>query len=170
MRALIISADQFEDVELLAPQYRLLEAGWEVAVAAPATDPITGKKGYQVVVDYPVSDIEPEAWDLLVLPGGKAPATLREDEAVRAIARHFMEAGKPVASICHGPQILVSADRVRGRTLTGHAEVGPEITEAGGDYVDEEVVVDDNLVTSRVPKDIPAWLREMMALAESRKG
>jgi protease I len=169
MKALILSADQFEDVELLAPQYRLLEAGWEVAVAAPATDPITGKKGYQVAVYCPVSDVDPTAWDLLVLPGGKAPAALREDGAVQAIARHFMEAGKPVVSICHGPQILVSADLVRGRSLTSHAEVGPEITEAGGDYMDEEVVVDGNLVTSRVPKDIPAWLREMMALADSRQ-
>jgi len=170
MRALIISADQFEDVELLAPQYRLLEAGWEVAVAAPGTDPITGKKGYQVAVDRPLAEIDPKAWDLLILPGGKAPAALRADPAVQAAARHFMEAGKPVASICHGPQILVSADLVQGRTLTSHAEVGPEITEAGGDYVDEEVVVDGNLVTSRVPRDIPAWLREMMALVEARQG
>ncbi|MFP4695886.1 type 1 glutamine amidotransferase domain-containing protein [Thiohalospira sp.] len=166
MKALIISADQFEDVELLAPQYRLLEAGWEVTVAAPTTDPITGKKGYEVAVDRTVAEIDPAAFDLLVLPGGKAPAVLREDTAVQAITQHFMDGGKPVAAICHGPEILVAADRVRGRTLTGHADVREAVPAAGGDYVDEEVVVDGNLVTSRVPRDIPAWLREVMALAE----
>ncbi|MGM0412549.1 MAG: type 1 glutamine amidotransferase domain-containing protein [Pseudomonadota bacterium] len=169
MKALILSADQFEDVELLAPQYRLLEAGYEVTVAAPATDPITGKKGYEVAVDRSVADVDPTGFDLLVLPGGKAPAALRDDPAVQAITQHFMDAGKPVAAICHGPEILVSADRVRGRTLTGHADVREAVPAAGGDYVDEEVVVDGNLVTSRVPRDIPAWLREMMALAESRQ-
>lgn len=166
MRALIISGDQFEDVELLAPRYRLLEAGIDVDVAAPGSAPITGKKGYEVEVDCTVAETDPDAYGVLVLPGGKAPAGLREDAAILERVRHFMDADKVVAAICHGPQLLVSADRVRGRRLTSHQGVLDEIRAAGGDAVDSEVVVDGSLVTSRVPKDIPAWLREMMTLIE----
>jgi protease I len=166
MRALMISGDQFEDVELLAPRYRLLEAGIDVDVAAPNTATITGKKGYEVEVDRAVADTDPNAYQVLVLPGGKAPGSLREDPAILERVRHFMDADKVVAAICHGPQLLVSADRVRGRRLTAHQAVLDEIRAAGGDAVDEEVVVDGGLVTSRVPKDIPAWLREMMTLIE----
>ncbi|MFO8155720.1 MAG: type 1 glutamine amidotransferase domain-containing protein [Pseudomonadota bacterium] len=166
MRALMISGDQFEDVELLAPRYRLLEAGIRVDVAAPTTATITGKKGYEVEVDCAVADTDPDPYQVLVLPGGKAPASLRDDPAILERVRHFMDADKVVAAICHGPQLLVSADRVRGRRLTAHQAVLEEIRTAGGEAVDEEVVIDGGLVTSRVPKDIPAWLREMMTLIE----
>lgn len=164
MRALILSADQFEDVELLVPYYRLLEAGVGVDIASRRAGEITGKHGYRVRANMAAGDADPSEFDLLVLPGGKAPGAIRKVSGVQEIARTFMQSGKPVAAICHGAQILVSAEVVAGRTATAHPEVGPELRAAGADYRDEEVVVDGNLVTSRVPDDLPAFMREMMRL------
>ena len=109
MKALIVSADHFEDSELLFPFYRLQEAGLAVDVASISRGNIHGKHGYEVVVDKALAEVDPQAYDLLVLPGGKAPATLRKEAAAIAIAQDFMRGGKPVAAICHGPQILISA-------------------------------------------------------------
>jgi DJ-1/PfpI family len=105
MKALIISADHFEDTELLYPYYRLQEAGLEVDVASVSRGRIHGKHGYEVAVSTALRDVDPNAYDLLVLPGGKAPASLRKEPAAVGIARDFMHRNKPVAAICHGPQI-----------------------------------------------------------------
>lgn len=164
MKALIISADGFEDSELLVPYYRLLEAGITVDIASPAKGEITGKHGYAVAVTRPLAEVDPEGYDLLVLPGGKAPAAVRRDEKALAIARHFFAGNKPVAAICHGPQTLVSAGLMKGRRATCYRTVAAEMREAGARYEDSEVVVDGNLVTSREPADLPAFLREMMKL------
>jgi protease I len=164
VNALIISADGFEDSELLVPYYRLLEAGITVDIASPAKGEITGKHGYAVAVTRPLAEVDPEDYDLLVLPGGKAPAAVRRDEKALDIARHFFAGNKPVAAICHGPQTLVSAGLMRGRRATCYRTVADEMREAGARYEDSEVVVDGNLVTSREPADLPAFLREMMKL------
>ncbi len=168
-RAVIITADQFEDMELFFPYFRLLEAGVEVDVAAPEAGVIHGEHGYSLKVTKTIRDVDPDRYDLLVVPGGfpdGAPATVRVNKPAQDIARSFFARNKPVASICHGPWLLVSADLVKGRRLTSywHDGVPEEITAAGGTYEDDEVVVDGNLVTSRWPMDLPAFVREMMKL------
>lgn len=170
MRALIVSADQFEDTELLVPLYRLQEAEVEVDVAALRRGPIEGKHGYRVEADRAVNELDAGDYDLLILPGGKAPAALREDEQVLALARAFVEADKPVASICHGAQILISAGLVKGRTATAYEDVQPELAEAGATVKDEPLVVDGNLITSRHPGDLPHFTRAIMERVPARAG
>ncbi|MFZ5534376.1 MAG: type 1 glutamine amidotransferase domain-containing protein [Pseudomonadota bacterium] len=162
MKALMISADRFEDTELLVPLYRLREEHIQVDVASFEEGPITGLHGYTVDAGLALENVDPTAYDLLVLPGGKAPATLREQPAALSIAAHFFEEKKPVAAICHGPQILAAAGVLQGMQVTCVASVAPEVETAGAAYVDREVVVDDHLVTSRTPGDLPAFLRETM--------
>jgi protease I len=162
MKALILSANDFEDTELLVPLYRLLEAGYTVDIAGQTRETIHGKHGYEVPVNKVFKDIAPADYGLLVLPGGKAPAAIRNDPAVQELARSFMAEGKPVAAICHGPQILVSAGLLKGRHATCYSSVAAELKEVGALYEDSEVVVDGNLITSRTPGDLPAFMREVM--------
>ena len=164
MKALIISADSFEDSELLVPYYRLKEAGVEVTVASLKRGVIIGKQGYEVAVDKTIDEVDPGDYAILVLPGGKAPAVLREEPKALAIARSFFLENKPVAAICHGPQILISAGLLKGRRATCYKSVADELKEAGARYEDQEVVVDGNLVTSRQPSDLAAFMREIMKL------
>jgi protease I len=162
MRVLMISADDFEDTELLVPLYRLREARVDVDVASVERGSIKGKHGYRVEANRSVDEVTADDYDMLVLPGGKAPATLRKNGRVLELARRFFAQGKPVAAICHGPQILVSAGVLKGRTATAYKSVQPELEEAGANTQDEELVVDGNLITSRQPGDLPAFVREMM--------
>lgn len=168
MKALILSANEFEDSELLVPYYRLLEAGYTVDVASATRDPIRGKHGYQVEVNKTFTEVAAGDYAVLILPGGKAPAAIRDIPTVHDICRSFMTEGKPVAAICHGPQILISAGLVRGRKMTCYKEVMTELREAAAQYEDSEVVVDNNLVTSREPRDLPAFDRELMRMLGSR--
>jgi archaeal arginyl aminopeptidase len=162
MKILIISADDFEDTELLVPYYRLKEEGIHVDVVSMNAGKIKGKHGYEVTVDKILKDVKPEEYDVLLLPGGKAPAAVRKEKKALEIARHFFEKNKPVFSICHGPQTLISAGLMKGRRATSYKSVAAEMKEAGALYEDKEVVVDGNLVTSRQPSDLPAFLREAM--------
>lgn len=164
MKALIISADNFEDSELLVPYYRLKEAGVEVNVASLKRGAITGKHGYEVAVDKTINEVDPDDYAILVLPGGKAPAVVRNVPKALEIARSFFARNKPVAAICHGPQVLVSAGLLKGRRATCYLSVAEELKESGALYEDREVVVDANLVTSRQPADLPVFMRETMKL------
>lgn len=164
MRALIISADHFEDCELLFPFYRLQEEGVDVYIASIARGKINGKHGYEVVVDTALRDVDPNKYDILILPGGKAPTKLRKEPAVISIAQDFMRSNKPVAAICHGPQILITAGVLQGRRATCYHSVAEELQGSGALYEDTEVVVDDKLVTSRQPSDLPAFMREIVRL------
>ena len=169
MKAVILTADKFEDMELFFPYFRLLEEGVEVDVAAPQAGVIHGEHGYSLKITRTIADVDPDRYDLLVVPGGfpdGAPATVRKIKKAQEIAASFFAKKKPVASICHGPWLLVSAGLVKGRHLTSywHDGVPEEIKAAGGIYEDQEVVVDGNLVTSRWPMDLPAFVREMMKL------
>lgn len=166
MKALILSADNFEDTELLVPYYRLKEAGVDVVVASLRRGTITGKHGYEVAVDKTFDEVNPDDSALLVLPGGAAPETVRKAPAALEIARSFFARNKPVTAICHGPQILITADLLRGRRATCYKSVVDELKEAGALYEDREVVVDANLVTSRKPADLPAFMRETMKLLQ----
>lgn len=169
-KALVLTAEKFEDLELYVPVFRLIEAGWKVDIAAPERGKITGESSwYYVIANKRIDEIDPDEYDLLVLPGGTpdgAPTTVRNNRSAVEIARSFFAGNKPVAAICHGPYLLVSADLVRGRRLTSYWGDGvpDEITNAGGTWEDADVVVDGNLVTSRWPMDIAAFSREMMKL------
>jgi protease I len=162
MKALILSADHFEDSELLVPYYRLKEEGVEVVVASLSRGIITGKHGYEVAVDKTLDEVNPDDYAILLLPGGAAPAVVREEPMALEIARNFFAGNKPVAAICHGPQILISAGLLKGRRATCYKAVADELKEAGALYEDREVVVDANLITSRQPADLPAFMREVM--------
>ncbi|MBC7962176.1 MAG: type 1 glutamine amidotransferase [Steroidobacteraceae bacterium] len=162
MKALIISADNFEDTELLVPYYRLKEEGIEVVVASLNHGAITGKHGYEVPVDKTLNEVNSDDYAILVLPGGAAPADVRKEPTALDITRDFFLKNKPVAAICHGPQVLISAGLMKGRRATCYKSVADELKEAGAIYEDLEVVVDANLVTSRQPGDLPAFMREMM--------
>ena len=164
MKALILSADGFEDSELLVPYYRLLEAGYTVDVASAARGSIRGVHCYEIPVARTFAEVDPSGYVALVLPGGKAPAAIRNDHHAQSIARAFFDLGKPVAAICHGPQTLISAGLVGGRRATCYRTVAQEMKDAGALYEDVEVVVDGNLITSRHPADLPAFLRELMRL------
>ena len=164
MKALILSANNFEDSELLVPFYRLQEAGYAVEVAAGDHGSITGKHGYEVRVDKTFAEIDPADYAVLVLPGGKAPAAIRNEPTVKGIVGAFFADDKPVGAICHGPQVIVSAGLLAGRRATCYRTVADELREAGAIYQDSEVVVDGRLVTSRQPSDLPAFMRELMRL------
>ena len=172
LRAIILTADQFEDMELFFPYFRLLEEGFQVDVAAPRKQRLTGENGYIFEnVDLTFAQTNPDDYDLLVIPGGQpdgAPTTVRKNTHAQEITKAFFKANKPTAVICHGPYTLVSANVVKGRHLTGYWYDGvpEEITAAGGIYEDKEVVVDGNLVTSRWPADLPAFMRETMKMIE----
>ena len=161
MKALILSADDFEDLELIYPYYRLKEEGWEITVAASERGTIRGKHGYPVHVDAKYSDVDPKEYDLLLLPGGRAPEQVRLHKEALDIAKSFFQDDKYVAAICHGPQILASANLLKGKRATGWKGVKDDIYNAGANYIDAEVVVDGNLITSRMPDDLPAFMREV---------
>jgi protease I len=166
MKALIISADNFEDSELLVPYYRLKEAAVEVVMASLSRGAIKGKHGYEVAVDMTLAEVNPDDYAILILPGGAAPALVRQEPKALEIARSFFARSKPVGAICHGPQILISAGLLQGRRATCYESVVDELKEAGALYEDREVVVDANLVTSRQPADLPAFMRETMKLLQ----
>lgn len=169
MKILIISADNFEDTELLVPYYRFKEEGMQVDVASLKKGSIKGKRGYEVAVDKTLDGVDPREYEVLILPGGKAPGILRQDTHALKIAKYFFKEDKPVSAICHGPQILISAGLLKGKKSTSYKSVAKELKDAGAVYEDKEVVVDGNLVTSRQPSDIPAFMRETMRLIKSRK-
>jgi protease I len=157
MNVLVISADQFEDRELIEPVKAINEAGHHTDIASLESGTITGKKGVEVNANITVDEVKPDDYELLLLPGGKAPAQLRNSQAVLSIARKFMQQQKPVAAICHGPQILISADLVKGRRMTCYQSVADELKAAGAEYEDQPLVVDDNLISSRQPDDLPVF-------------
>jgi len=168
MKALIVSADNFEDTELLVPYYRLKEEGAEVDIASIKRGPIKGKHSYEVEANKALKEVKPDDYDILVLPGGKAPETVRKDKNAIEIAKHFFQRNKPVAAICHGPQTLITAGLLKDRHATCYKSVAPEMKDAGALYEDKEVVVDGNLVTSRQPSDLPAFMREMLKLLRKK--
>ncbi len=162
-KVLMIATDGFEEAELFEPRRALTEAGAEVALASLKREAIQGmvqdsQKGRTITPDLLVGEADAGGYDALVLPGGVGnPDKLRMDEDAVGLVRTFMEAGKPVAAICHGPWLLVEANVLKGRRLTSWPSLKTDIENAGGTRLDQEVVVDDNLITSRKPDDIPAF-------------
>ncbi len=163
MKALILVADGVEDSEFFYPYYRLREEDITVDVASPDGEKIVGKHGYEFEPNLSFSEVNASAYDLLVLPGGKGPERVRLEPAAVDITKWMFEADKTVAAICHGAQVLISADVLHGRRATCWKAIRDDIKAAGAEYLDQEVVVDGILVTSRSPDDLPAFCREMLA-------
>jgi protease I len=163
----ILVADGFEQVEMTKPRAALDDAGAETTIVSVKSGEIQGMnhadKGDKFKVDMTLDDARPEDFDALMIPGGLInPDTLRSTPEALEFTRHFFEEGKPVAAICHGPWVLIDADVVKGRTLTSWPAIKTDVRNAGGNWVDKEVVVDNGLVTSRKPDDIPAFNRKMI--------
>jgi len=153
-KAIIITGDNVEDIEFFYPYYRLTEEGYTVDVVTPEGGKFEGKHGLGLKSSKPIKDVRPSDYVLLYLPGGKAPAELRKNAAVLNFVKEFAKSGKPIAAICHGPQILVSADLIKGKQLAAWPEVGKEIEKAGGIFVDEALVIDGQFITGRMPGDL----------------
>lgn len=150
-------ANNYEDVEATSPIEALENAGAQVTIVGMDKGKITGKKGDTQTADSTFSDVSPDDFDMLLIPGGGSPENLRIHDAAVSFTREFMNTGKPVAAICHGAQLLISAKVLTGRKLTSVNKIRDDVTNAGGLYADEELVEDGNLITSRTPPDLPAF-------------
>jgi protease I len=168
-RIAVLVADQYQEMEVWYPLLRFREDGAEtVAVGAEAGNTYQSKKGYPVVADQSLADARAEEYDAVVIPGGWAPDSLRQDDRVLRLVREMDRMGKVVAAICHAGWVLCSADIVRGRTVTCFKAIKDDMIHAGGKYVDEEVAVDGNLISSRMPTDLPAFCREISKAVAAR--
>src|SRR5271157_46957 len=162
-RIAVLAADLYQEMEIWYPLLRFREEGWEtVAVGAEAGKTYASKKGYPVVADKSIAEIRAEDFDAVIIPGGWAPDALRQDERILNFVREMDKAGKVVAAICHAGWVLCSADILRGRQATCFKAIKDDMIHAGAQYVDEEVVVHGNLITSRMPTDLPAFCREIV--------
>jgi len=173
-RIAILVTDGFEQVELTEPRKALDEAGADTSIVSPKDGSVRGwnftQWGDSLPVDTPLDQASPDQFDALLLPGGVInPDMLRTDETAVAFVKAFFDSGKPVASICHGPWTLIEAGAVRGRRLTSWPSLKTDLRNAGAEWIDEEVVVDRGLVTSRKPDDIPAFNREVIRLFASAR-
>ncbi len=153
---------QYEDLELWYPKIRLEEEGARTVVAGLGEPTYHGKKGYPVTVDSLVDDLYPEVYDGLVIPGGYAPDHMRRSEKLLGVTRAIAEAGKPVAFICHAAWVPISAGLLKGRRATCVRAIKDDVINAGATYVDEAVVVDGNLISSRTPADLPVFCRAII--------
>jgi protease I len=166
-KALLLAADDFEDMELLYPLYRLREAEVMVTLAGLDGQPVTGKKGHgPVPVDTTVDQVAAADFDALIIPGGYAPDKLRRSEAVLALVRAFDDAGKPIAFICHAGWVPISAKILKGRHATSVAAIRDDMVNAGVDWVDQATVVDGNLISARTPADLGPWMKALLAALE----
>ena len=162
-KALILAADEFEDMELLYPLYRLREEDVAVTVAGLDDQPVRGKKGHgPVPFDSTVRQVAADDFDALVIPGGYAPDKLRRSADVLALVRAFDDAGKPIAFICHAGWVPISAKIVKGRRATSVAAIRDDMVNAGVDWVDQATVVDGNLISARTPADLGPWMKALL--------
>ncbi|MGK9045323.1 type 1 glutamine amidotransferase domain-containing protein [Mammaliicoccus vitulinus] len=164
-----VVTDLFEDVELTSPQKALTDAGHEVVVIGEEKGKeITGKKGEKVKVDLGIEEANAADYDAVLIPGGFSPDILRGDEQGRfgEFVKHFVQNEKPSFAICHGPQLLIDTDLLKGKTVTSFLSVRKDLENAGAKVVDESVVVDSGIVTSRTPDDLEDFNRESLALLQ----
>jgi protease I len=163
-KVLMLVDEGFEDLELFYPKLRLIEAGHSVHVATPDGGPRSGKHEYTAVADMAIPEVDATAYDALVVPGGsRSPEQLRVNAAALEVVQAFEGSGKPIASICHGPWLLASAGVLSGKRATCYYMIRDDVRNAGAQYVDQEVVESDNLITSRTPVDLPAFMRSLLA-------
>jgi protease I len=163
----IITENGFEEVELTSPKKALEEAGATVQIVSPQKNTVKAWDhdhwSIELPVDVVLQDANPEDYDALVIPGGVLnPDQMRMNKDCVEFAQHFLETGKPVAAICHGPQLLIETGLINGRTMTSYPSIQSDLKNAGALWVDKEVVVDNGLVTSRSPKDLEAFNRKII--------
>ena len=164
-KILIITGDKCDDFELFYPYYRLKEENYHVDIVSFNKGVIKAKHFFELEADEAVSAVSEKDYDALLLPGGSAPEKLRQDEFVKEITKAFYNAKKPIAAICHGPQILISANVVKGERMTCYPGIADDLKNAGAIYSDEAVVVSENkIVTSRRPEDLSYFMREFVKI------
>ncbi|HYM90258.1 MAG TPA: type 1 glutamine amidotransferase domain-containing protein [bacterium] len=166
----VLAEDYYENLELWYPVLRLREAGAQVTIVGPkAGESYKSKEGYPAKADLSMDDARAADFDAVIVPGGYAPDRMRRHPAMLRLVREAFQAGKVVAAICHAAWVPISAGIVKGRTMTCVSAVKDDVINAGAHYVDKEVVVDGNLISSRTPPDLPAFCREIVkALSEAR--
>ena len=181
-RFLMLTGDAGESQEIYYAKYRLEEEGWIVHIATttkkvfhsvvhdfePGFDCYTEKPGYLVQADLGLDDVDPSQYDGLVLPGGRAPEYLRNLPKALAITRHVVETGKPIAANCHGPLLVIAAGGANGKKMACFPDLAPDLRAAGGEFVNQDVGVDGNLVSVRGWPDNGPWMREFVKLCRSR--
>ncbi|MBU5239625.1 type 1 glutamine amidotransferase domain-containing protein [Bacillus velezensis] len=161
----VLMTDQFEDIEYTSPAEAFKEAGHiVVTIDLEAGKEVTGKHGEKVKIDQAISDADAKEFDALLIPGGFSPDLLRGDDRPGEFTKAFVENQKPVFAICHGPQLLIDTDLLKGKDITGFRSIRKDLINAGAHYKDEEVVVRHNIVTSRTPDDLEAFNRESLNL------
>ncbi len=161
-RVLILVEEGFEDMEYFVPYYRLIEEGFTVDTASTRIRVIFGKHGYTAKPQILTKDVEPGEYNGLIIPGGKSPGKLRLDMHTLRVTRDIMVSGRIVATVCHGPQVLISAGVLKGRRITCHPSIKDDVMLAGASYIDQPVVVDKNLISSRKSEDLPYFCRELV--------
>jgi len=158
-KAIVLVENGFEDIELLYPYYRLMEAGYKVDVVGPTSgETYKGKKGGSISSSKAPEEVDVTEYDVLIVPGGWAPDRMRTKENMVKLVKEADEHGLVIGAICHAAQLLIEAEIVKGRNLTCVKSVSTDVKNAGGRYTNEALVVDGNLVTSRYPADIPVWM------------
>src|SRR5262249_20516273 len=167
-RVAVLVEQQYQELEVWYPVYRLREAGAEVMLVGPeAGKSYSSKLGYPAKSDLAAADASADGFDALVIPGGFAPDYLRRSSFILDLVRDMADSGKVVAAICHGPWVLCSTPALKGRRATSFFSIKDDVTNAGADWVDEPVVRDGNIITSRVPDDLPTFVRTVIdAVAE----
>jgi protease I len=169
-RAAVLVEQQYQELEVWYPVYRLREAGCKVTLVAPeAGQTYPSKLGYPAKSDKAAKDVSADDFDVLVIPGGFAPDYMRRSEAMLRLVSAMAEQGKVVAAICHGPWVLCSTQALKGRRATCFFAIKDDLANAGGKYVDEEVVRDGNLITSRKPDDLPAFMQAVLQAVREAK-
>lgn len=168
-KVLIFAGPDFEDRELIYPYLRFKEAGAEVKIAGLGEKTYKGKYGIPVEVDGRCEDFVNQVWDIVIIPGGWAPDKIRMNESALEIVRKAAKGGRIVAAICHAGWVLASADVIKGKNVTSYKAIKDDMIHAGGKWVDQEVVVDGGIVTSRTPADLPAFCREIIKLSQKVK-
>jgi len=162
----ILAENMYQEMELWVPYYRLKEEGADVKVVAPEKKTYTSKLGYPVNADVAAAEVSSKDFDGVVIPGGYAPDMMRRYPAMLKLVKDCFAEGKPVAAICHAGWVPISAGILKGKTATCFFAIKDDMINAGAKYVDEEVVVDGNLITSRKPDDLPAFCRELVKALE----
>jgi protease I len=169
-RAAVLVEALYQEMEVWYPVYRLREAGCKVTLVGPeAGQTYPSKLGYPAKSDKAAKDVSADDFDLLVIPGGYAPDHLRRCEAMIRLTSTMAEQGKPVAAICHGPWVLCSTQALKGRKVTCFSAIKDDVINAGAKYVDEEVVRDRNIITSRKPDDLPAFMQTLIQAVREAK-
>ena len=164
----ILVEDSYEDLELWYPYYRLMEEGADVKLIGPEAKVYQSKHGYPAEADLSAEEAKASDFQGIIVPGGYAPDKLRRYPKILDLVREVFEKGGIVASICHGPWVLISANIMKGKKTTGVISLKDDLINAGAIYLDKEVVVDNNLITSRTPQDLPAFLPAIIAALQNK--